>query len=425
MSDKRTTPDPVFGGTITEVKVGKGWKIVSREINGISFNLINPKTHDFKNAMRCKGLQLMLNDMNDRLEVDSQRMGRIKPLDDSDLSIIKNRLKDYGLKGEVRITDAMVELACENRYHPVKKYLDSLTWDGKDYFAALMNKIETTSPIADVFVRKFLIGSIAKALGQHQNFMLVLLGGQGKGKSRLVEWLCPLSELFNEGPIHPEDKDYLIKLMDHWIWEVAELDATTRKADRSALKHFISTRNINVRVPFGKFPVIKPSVASMIGTVNPDGTGFLSDPSGNRRFGVVTIEDIDWSYEDIDKGQLWAQLYAAYNAGELWELTYPEQAIQAEINIEHSSASPLEMLFHKYFIVDKGYDGGMQAMDILAFLEDNGLKTGGKQHTASFDLAAVLMKSGAKKKQRRVDGSRQWLYVGVKKNDFVNEIKEL
>jgi predicted P-loop ATPase len=63
-----------------------------------------------------------------------------------------------------------------------------------------------------VFWRKWLIGSIAKMLRAQQNYMLVLLGAQGKGKSRLAEWLCPLPQLFYEGPINPDDKDSLIRL---------------------------------------------------------------------------------------------------------------------------------------------------------------------------------------------------------------------
>lgn len=43
----------------------------------------------------------------------------------------------------------------------------------------------------------------------------------------------------------------------------------------------------------------------------------MNDPSGNRRFGVVQLNDIDWSYEEIDIHQLWAQIYQAYKDGEV------------------------------------------------------------------------------------------------------------
>ena len=110
-------------------------------------------------------------------------------------------------------------------------------------------------------------------------FWLVLLGAQGKGKSGLAEWLCPVPRLFYEGPINPDDKDSLIRLINNWIWEVAELDSTTKRSERSALKHFISTKTVKVRVPYGQYDTEKPAAASMIGTINEDGTGFLHDPA--------------------------------------------------------------------------------------------------------------------------------------------------
>jgi predicted P-loop ATPase len=86
---------------------------------------------------------------------------------------------------------------------------------------------------------------------------------------------------------------------------VAELDSTTKRSERSALKHFISTRTVKVRVPYGEVRHRKAGVASMIGTINEDGTGFLHDPTGNRRFAVIHLEAIDWSYATgIDKASI-------------------------------------------------------------------------------------------------------------------------
>jgi predicted P-loop ATPase len=62
-----------------------------------------------------------------------------------------------------------------------------------------------------------------------------------------------LPQLFYEGPINPDDKDSLIRLINNWIWEVAELDSTRKRSERSALKHFITDQNIeSARIPFGQ-----------------------------------------------------------------------------------------------------------------------------------------------------------------------------
>ena len=39
--------------------------------------------------------------------------------------------KEYGLKNERNINKAMNIAASENRYHPIREYLEQLVWDGK------------------------------------------------------------------------------------------------------------------------------------------------------------------------------------------------------------------------------------------------------------------------------------------------------
>jgi predicted P-loop ATPase len=287
-----------------------------------------------------------------------------------------------------------------------------MLWDGECHFDALMDCLSMSSPSAAVFWRKWLIGSIAKMLDAQQNFMLVLLGAQGKGKSRLAEWLCPLPRLFYEGPINPDDKDSLIRLINNWLWEVAELDSTTKRSERSALKHFISTRTVKVRVPFGRYDTEKPAAASMIGTINPDGTGFLHDPTGNRRFAVVHLDDIDWAYTSIDRDQLWAELYAAYLRGESWELTPYEQEIQAEINGGHMMVSPLEELLLQYYEIDAtDTEHFTPTMTILDQLTTLGLK--GDQFKQKMELSSILTKMGLKPIQKKIKGKPIRGYTGV------------
>jgi predicted P-loop ATPase len=238
------------------------------------------------------------------------------------------------------------------------------------------------------------------------------LGAQGRGKSRLVRWLCPLPQLFNEGPISPDNKDDQIKLLETWLWEVAELDSTTKRAERSALKHFITMRNVGVRVPYGRYAINKTAVASMIGTINEDGTGFLNDPTGDRRFVVIHLDDIDWNYTQIDIGQLWAELYAAYLSGETWELIPHEKEIQSEINKRHTISTPVEEMIMQYFVIDKTETGRFMAtMDILDKLEAMGLK--GDQYKNKMELGAVLTKAGLTRVQKRVGKSKVRGYEGI------------
>jgi predicted P-loop ATPase len=245
--------------------------------------------------------------------------------------------------------------------------------------------------------------------------MLVLIGAQGKGKSRLARWLCPLPDLFHEGPVNPDNKDHHIQLINSWLWEVAELDSTTKRAERSALKHFVSMRNVEVRVPYGRYPINKLATASMIGTINPDGAGFLNDPTGNRRFAVIHLDDIDWSYGAIDKNQLWAELYAAYLEGEGWELTRHEQEVQNQINLSHMVSSPLEDLLLEHYEIDPSQSGDgwhMATMDILNQLEGLGLR--GDQFRNKMELTTALTKHGLSKDRRMINGKQARGYMGIR-----------
>ena len=390
-----------------EEETGRGWRKLRRTLNGYEFLVYGPKTDDYINAINASGVELKLNQMSDRIE-----LGDGLPITKIESAAILNRLQDYDMKDTGRMRNAIMEAALRNKYHPVRDYLDTLRWDGETHFDRLMDCLTMSSPAARVFWRKWLIGSIAKMLNAQQNYMLVLLGGQGKGKSRLAEWLCPIPHLFYEGPINPDDKDSLIRLINNWIWEVAELDATTRRAERSALKHFITTKIVKVRVPYGEYDTEKPAAASLIGTINADGTGFLHDPTGNRRFAVVHLDDIDWSYTRIDRDQLWAELYDAYLSGERWELTPYEQEIQAEINGGHMMVSPLEELLLQYDEIDRtNTDQFTPTMEILERLTNLGLK--GDQFKQKMELTAILTKMGLKADQRRVQGGRMRGYRGI------------
>ncbi len=405
-SDEIREGNDLFGDYWEEY-TGRGWRKFKREINGISFMVYGPKTDDYINALHANDIHPRLNEMSDRVELKETG-----PLNDIQESIIINRLMDCDMKNPDRMRRAIHESAHLKRYHPVREYLEKTAWDGVDHLSAFLNKLDMSSKLAAVFWRKFLIGSIAKALDGAQNFMLVLVGAQDKGKSQLVRWLCPLPSLFREAPVNPENKDDLIALLNNWIWEVAELDSTTRKADRSALKHFITVENIEVRVPYGRYPVSKKASSSLIGTVNEDGTGFLNDPSGNRRFGVIRMTDIDWSYEEIKIDQLWAQIYQLYKNGESFKLTKHEKEIQKEMNLEHTMQSPLEELFLDYFEYDISRpERFMGTMDILERLGDVGLQ--GKQYTNKIELASVMTKLGIEKATKRQNGKLARGYNGV------------
>lgn len=383
-------------------------KTPSFEKSRSDFNLLNPKTDDYRKALRSLDYTIRLNLLDDTLEVNGSM------LNDVTEAHIRSRMYDLGFKGAQRMSDALVVEAAANKYHPVKEYLEGLEWDGKDHIGLLTSHyIKDSTMFLDAALKRWLIGAVAKVYEQARTFMLVLDGSQNVGKSTFARWLCPLPDLFIEAQINPDDTDCMLRLCRSFVWEIPEVDATTKKSDVSALKDFITKKWITARKSYGKHDIHKPALAALIGTINGDGAGFLRDSTGNTRFVTVRLESVDFDYtKKIDINQIWAQAYTLYKAGERWELSPEEQIWRDDINSEYETESYLEVLFYECFEVRPDRkDQWITAAKILDALEVKGLK--GNQQSNLRELKAVLTRAGAHRFRPHVDGSRQWAYAGV------------
>lgn len=407
-------------GELTQYMTSRGsWSNFSRTINGVTFMLKDRKTVDYLLALKAGKVELRLNVMNDGIEV----WGNLKDLPDvptrlSDIlqANITNWMQDIGLVGKDRMLDAIATGAYRNQYHPIKDYLNGLTWDGEDRIAKLCAHLDFDDVTTGaVFFRRWLIGAVAKIMELAQNFMLVMDGPQGIGKSYLARWLCPLPDYFIEGAIQPDDKDSYKRLISNWLWEVGELEGTTRKSDRAALKDFITRREVTLRVPYGKYDITKPAAASLIGTINEDGAGFLNDPTGSRRFAVVKLIDIDYAYTHIDVDQLWAQVMHLYQAGEPWELQPEERKAQVVINEMYEADSPVEQLLRRHYewsLEDEAAGSHfMPSVEVLDTLRLSGLH--GNDRANLMEISTILKREGLQKK--RVNGLMG--FYGIRKRD--------
>ena len=368
------------------------------------------KTADYIRVLANLGYTFRLNLCDDSIEVNGQR------LTDPLRAEIRARLRDAGIR-EVNVAeDAYMAEAWKKRYHPVREYLWSLSWDGKDYIAALAQHFTDEQGVFGIWLRRWMIGAVARVMANGvQNRMLVLDGPQGIGKSYFARWIAsPLEGYFYEGPINPDDKDDRIRLMRVWIWEVTELGATTRRADREALKGFLSLREVTVRKPYGRYDVVKPAMASFIGTVNNE-AGILNDPTGNRRFMVTRVTAIDWNYTRLRVDDLWAQATALYLDGEPWELQPDERALAEEINEYYTVEDPVQGALLKHFDIDsQRQDWWMATVDIVRVLEGEGYKWGSLR-AASMAVGQAAAALGLRKLKKRAGSSAPvWGWAGIR-----------
>jgi len=383
------------------------------------------KRKDYITALESLGYYFQLNDCTDRVEVNGI------PITDVKESQIKSDLRNIGLRQVNVARDHYIAHAnIEGKYHPVHKYLDRLEWDGRGHIAKLASYFDDKHGAFPFILRRFLIGAVAKSFLGERNRMLVLDGSQYLGKSYFVRWLVPermRKEHYLESPINPDIKDHRIRLVSTWIWEVAELGSTTRRADREALKHFLSMQQVTVRVPYAHFDINKPALSSFVGTINNE-AGFLNDPTGHTRYMTVHLEDIDWSYsKEVDINQVWAEAYHAYKAEETWRLEGHERETVQKINEGYEISDPLTDLIATLFEVDPSRgDWWLATNKIREILkrEDWALRT---PRGESMAISSELSRLGCEPKRGSdpENGARVRGYQGIRyrlKNEKEREI---
>lgn len=373
----------------------------------------NYKTKDYLQALKNLGYSFRLNELDDSIEVNG------KPISDGLAAEIRAKMSDAGFTKSGRVEDAYTAYAYSKSYHPIKDYLNSLSWDGKPNIETLAGYITDSDGIFHLWLRKWLIGACAKVFEAEQNPMLVMDGKQRIGKSEFVKFLArPMLEYFTEGQIRPDDKDSLIRLAKYWVWEVSELGSTTRKADVEALKAFLTTRKVTVRKAYARYDLNRPALCSFIGTVN-NTSGIFSDPTGSRRFLTAHILSIDYEgYEkNVDPNQVWAEAMAAYRAGEKLNLDANEAGLAENIADRYQVPDPILDLLTRYFEIDSGNKRLWTAtIDILRILEDpyQGNLKGGNSRSNSMALAAALTKLGLEKAEgKNSNGQRARGYYGI------------
>lgn len=372
-------------------------------------------------ALKLLGYTFRLNLASQTVEVSG------RALTDITAATIRRDMRDRGVKNMAAVEDAYMAEAQRNCYHPVKDYLARLVWDGEDHISAWASKMESDSGVVDyhdgnppiplhaVYLYRWAIGAVAKVMTGAQNPMLVWDGAQGLGKSLLAERLCPLPEFFIESPINVQDKDSDVRLMSKWIWEVSELDATTRKADVSALKAFITKGKVTVRKAYGRNDVTGLAMASFIGTVN-NSTGFLTDETGSRRFYIVKLTNIDWSYRDLDVDQFWAQAMHLYLNGESAALTAEEQAAQRAVNAQYEVETPLEDWLAQYFHITGDENDRLTMGEIINHLRLKEIKLSGSERAQAMELARVLTRLEVRHALRRHNGKPTRVWIGIAVN---------
>ncbi|MEA4812043.1 MAG: VapE family protein [Anaerolineaceae bacterium] len=306
-------------------------------------------TQDYQNTFKKLGYTFRYNEVKDVNEVNGQVIDTHKE------SEIICKMNDQGFYQESRIVRQIYFEAGNNRYNPIKAYLQSLSYDGTNYIKKLCDNYIDGDQFTYPWLHRCLVSSVGKIFTLSQSPVLVIDGPQNIGKSQLIKWLASkLKSYFVEGDIKPDQKDAKIRAASNWIWEVHELGSTTRRADVDSLKGFLTQTYISERPAYARQDKQRPVTATFIGTINNGASGFLNDPSGNRRFMITTVKNIDWQgyTKNIDPDQVWGQAFTEWQMGEPTELTADEMKASSANNEEYKVSDPVTLAIEEKFKVD-------------------------------------------------------------------------
>ena len=243
---------------------------------------------------------------------------------DSDNAALKVYLSNnYGVYSPTKTKDAVLAVAAEKAYHPIKEYLEALPeWDNItrvetlliDYFGA------ADTSYTRAVSRKSMVAAVARIYHPGTKFdsVPILNGPQGIGKSSFFAKLA--GDWFSDSLTLTDmrDKSGPEKLQGYWILELGEL-AGMRKADVETVKSFISRVDDKYRASYGVSVESHPRQCIIVGSTNAE-SGFLRDITGNRRFWPIPVSGNSrkkaWQITKEEVAQIWAETLVLYRRGE-------------------------------------------------------------------------------------------------------------
>jgi predicted P-loop ATPase len=243
------------------------------------------------------------------------------------IAVIETDPKKSGYRcSEDTVRSAVKLVASKRSRNPLTDYLDKLEWDGEGRLDRYL--IDTCGSPDDewskIAGRKWLIGAVTRAYepGCQMDYVLVMQGEQGIKKSKWIETLG--GDWASASHLNPDDKDLFMKMLGTWIMEVPEMNKSLRKHDLDQIKAFITVRQDNFRVPYGRLAERVPRLTVFIGSLNPSGLGFLKDITGDRRYWPINCVNCDPIKLRNMKDQLLAEAVLAYKTGERCDLSDAE-----------------------------------------------------------------------------------------------------
>lgn len=225
--------------------------------------------------------------------------------------------------GRQQAQDLITMLSEDNQYDSLKEWADGLVWDGVPRVDNFFVRYLGAKPgeYATIVSQVGWLSQAARALhvsGCKADIAPILEGPQGCGKSTAISIIG--GAYYRELALDVNDKDAKLVLQGACTVELGELETLKRAKEVSALKVFLAVKQDKYRRPYAVDEIEQPRRCVFWGTVNPDGAGYLTDTTGNRRFLPIEVTELDEVALIHDRDQLWAEAISRVKAGAVWWL---------------------------------------------------------------------------------------------------------
>jgi putative DNA primase/helicase len=276
----------------------------------------------------------------------------------------------------------LFEIGTANPRNPVKDWILSKPWDGEERVQAIC---DTITPVEDypaalkrVLIHKWLLSATAAAIFEgtfKARGVLTLQGPQGIGKTSWVAKLISDPALRKDcvlldHHLDSSNRDSILAGITAWIVEIGELDSSFKK-DVARLKGFLTRESDKLRPAYAKATIHYPRRTVFAATVNDE--QFLVDHTGNSRWWTIACEHLNFQHS-IDMQQLFAELAVEIADGAHWWLDREEEALLAEYNLRHRSASAIGERLRDHIDCDRSRGGEGNYTTATELLRDLDIK---------------------------------------------------